>query len=155
MPHAMVALQNITLSGAASSVTFSNIPSNGFKDLRLIYVVSSANGNQDVGVQFNGSNGNSYVYMAGFGSSTGSGNVASSTLGFVNSAGLINYTDIFDYASTDKHKSGLQRYGSSAVFSASSAFRWPSNDAISSIRIYVGSGTFAAGSTFTLYGIVG
>lgn len=155
MPGAMVALQNITLSGAASSITFSNIPATGFKDLRLIYVVSSANGNQDVGIQFNGLNGTSYVYMAGFGSSTGSGNVSTNTLGYVNSAGLINYTDIFDYSSTDKHKTGLQRYGASGLFSASSAFRWANNDAISSIRLYLGTGTFAAGSTFALYGIVG
>lgn len=155
MPDAMVALQNITLTGATSSVTFSNIPATGFKDLRLIYCVSSSSGNQDVGIQFNGLNGTNYVYMAGFGTSTGSGNVAANTLGYVNSAGLINYTDIFNYSSTTEHKSGLQRYGASGLFSASSAFRWANNAAISSIRLYLGTGTFAVGSTFTLYGIVG
>ena len=151
MASAFVALANITLSSAQSSVTFSNI-SGDYRDLRMVNFVSSANGNQDIGVEFNGTTGTSYTYMAGFGSSTGSGFV-SNLLGYVSSAGILHQIDLFDYSQTNKQKSGLVRYGGPSNFSASAAVRWANTAAITSIRFYLGTGTFAAGSSFTLYGV--
>lgn len=151
MGAALVPLQNITLGSAASSVTFGSIPGT-MRDLRLVYFVGSVNGNQDIGVRFNGTTGTSHVYMAGFGSSTGSGTGAN-LLGYVNSPGLLNQVDIMDYAQTDKHKSGLIRYGADTNFAAAAAFRWASTAAITSVELYLGTGTFSSGSTFALYGV--
>lgn len=152
MASAQVALAQITLASAVSSITFSNIPAN-YRDLRIVNFQSSANGNQDVGFRVNGTTGTSVIYMAGFGSTTGAGTNAD-VLGYVSAAGQLNQIDIFDYAVTDKHKSGLIRYGDSGNFAAAAAFRWASTSAINSIQFYLGTGTFAAGSTFSLFGIV-
>lgn len=153
MANAMVALASVTLGSAASSITFGSIPGT-YRDLRLVNFQGSANGNQDVGVQFNGVGGTTHVYMAGLGSGSGSSGTGADLLGYVNGPGLLNQIDILDYSATDKHKSGLIRYGADTNFAAAAAFRWASTSAITTIRLYLGTGTFSAGSSFTLYGIV-
>lgn len=153
MSSAMVALATTTISSTVNSVTFGSIPAT-YRDLRVVYYAGmQPDGNQDVGFQVNGGTGTSGVYMAGFGSSTGSGTSAD-LVGYVTSAGMVNTLDILDYAQTDKHKPMLLRYGAAANFSAAAAFRWASTSAITSVRFYIGSGNFSIGSSFSLYGIV-
>lgn len=153
MPSALTPLANYTIPASTTfgSLTFSNIPAT-YRDLRIVWFGINAGGNQDVGFQLNGSNGTSAVYMAGFGSGTGSG-TSSDILGYVSAAGMLNQIDIFDYNVTDKHKSGLIRYGDSGNFAAAAAFRWANTAAITSVRLYLGTGGFASGSTFALYGV--
>jgi hypothetical protein len=62
---------------------------------------------------------------------------------------------IFDFAQTDKHKSFLSRTDVANLETAAQAGRWASTSAITSILIYVAADNFAAGSTFSLYGIEG
>jgi hypothetical protein len=152
MGAALVPLQNITLGSTATSVTFASIPAT-YKDLKVVMTVSRAAGSSDVGFELNGDAGTVSVYMAGFGSSTGSG-TASGILTYVSNTPMFNTVDILDYSATDKHKPGITRYGGAGIFTASQAFRWPSLAAVTSVRFYLGSGSFDAGSTFALYGVV-
>lgn len=151
MASALVALATTTLTSSSATVTFSSIPGT-YRDLRIVWFAGSAGGNQDIGVKFNTLTGTSHVFMAGFGSSTGSGTGAD-LMGYVNSPGLLNQVDILDYAQTDKHKSGVIRYGADSNFAAAAAFRWANTAAITSIQLYLGSSSFTAGSVFSLYGV--
>lgn len=149
---ALRAITNITLGADSASVVFNNIPQE-YGDIRIVHFVTSSSGNQDIGFKVNGTTGTTATYLAGFGSSTGSGTNAD-VLGYVNSSGLLNQIDILDYSATNKNKAGLIRYGAVGNFTAMSGFRWASNDPITSVQFYLGTGTFSAGSTFTLYGVL-
>lgn len=153
MAQAMTLISSQVLGSTATSITFSSIPGT-YRDLRLVLNPIWSGTGVDMGVYFNGVTGTSAVYMAGFGTSTGSGTVTD-LLGYTTSAGMLNEINIFDYAQTDKHKSGVTRYGAAGNFAAANAFRWASTAAITSIQFYVGSGNFAVGSSFYLYGIQG
>ena len=62
--------------------------------------------------------------------------------------------DLLDYSATDKHKTILVRFGSNSdSIALAAAGRWASTSAITSIRIYRETGSFAIGSTFELYGV--
>jgi hypothetical protein len=62
--------------------------------------------------------------------------------------------NIQNYASTSTYKTSIAR-GSNAAGGdvTASVNMWSSNSAITSLRLYTGSGNINAGSTFTLYGI--
>lgn len=145
-------------SGGDSEVIFGSIP-NTYRDLVLAWsgTISTL---ADIIVQPN-SIGTAYysrVVAEGTGSSTNSS--ASSTLeGFYplyTGSSQSNFIlQIFDYAATDKHKTALNRGNGTGTFTVMSAFRWPSTNAISSLRIIPTGGSFNSGSTFSLYGIIG
>lgn len=160
-------LATITLASAAATVTFSNIPGT-YRDLILEFNhrVDSTATAADSFLRFNGDTGNNYnhVFMSGNGSTTSS---ASGTRTYLEtniddtSIFTRNQIQIFDYAQTDKHKSGLMKEGLATFALFQRAFRWASTSAITSISFTaadrLGSGTpdnFAAGSVFSIYGIV-
>jgi hypothetical protein len=62
----------------------------------------------------------------------------------------------FDYARTDKHKAILARADVHSLATEATASQWAQTAAITSIQMRLNPGTssFAAGSTFALYGIV-
>jgi hypothetical protein len=60
---------------------------------------------------------------------------------------------IMDYSATDKHKTILYRYDRDTLTRAD-ASRWANTSAITTIEWDIQGQTFAAGSTFSLYGIV-
>lgn len=148
-------LNQVTLAAAASRVTFSNLPQN-FADLVFVYNGQTADsGNFDLVIRLNDDfNTTSTVTMFGTGSSFGS---------FIQTtANLANYgagnrtilvATIFDYASIDKHKTGVVKGGSSNGVNTH-ALRYASTSAVTSFVFAVGAGTFTAGSTFAIYGVV-
>lgn len=152
MADAMVPLATLTLTSTSSSVTFSSIPGT-YRDLRIVMNVSRAAGSSDVGFEINGTNAVDSVYMAGFGTSVGSGTGAG-LLTYVSNTPMLNVVDIMDYSAVDKHKCGLTRYGGGGIFTASQVFKNLSTAPVMSLRFYLGSGTFDIGSTFSLYGII-
>lgn len=163
MANAMVALATTTLGSAASSVTFGSIPAT-YRDLRLVSLVPSLSGAplaSGAWIRFNSDSGANYntVYAYGNGSATGSGTeVSVSTLfwGAFPAAGGMANLDILDYSATDKHKSVLGRADGNGGSTWMHAGRWASTSAITSILLEApdtGTKTFAAGSTFSLYGI--
>lgn len=151
-------LANLTLTGTASSVTFSSI-SGTYRDLVLVIQNTQGTGTTAAGLRlrFNSDTGSNYPYVnmagSGSGTSSGSGTLTEVVGGLVDPARSTVIYQIMDYSATDKHKTVLVRGDNSAVNTTATAVRWASTSAITTILAYPTSGTFAAGSTFALYGV--
>lgn len=154
-------LANITLGSSAASVTFSSI-SQAYRDLILVIETLAATGSVGLTLRINGDSGSNYNYvrMDGTGSSAISGSSASQTsmlLAFygqaTTTARAINTLSIMDYSATDKHKTILNRADQAADGTHAGAGRWASTSAITSLAFTSNSGNFAAGSTFSLFGV--
>ena len=150
------ALATKTLTGTASSVTFSSIPAT-YRDLVLVcdYTGSTT---AFVILRYNGDTGANYSRVTMIGNSGGAQSLTATniTVGAMYSANR-NTTvfQVLDYSATDKHKSSVQRdsnAGQSEV--VASAARWANTAAINSISLTPASGTLSSGSTFSLYGII-
>lgn len=151
------ALATITLQVAAPLVTFSNIP-NTYRDLVLVVRANTTSSFDPISMVFNSDtvtarNGR---HMTGNGSTASSGTYSDLRLGDIYST--FNEPSLFiatiaDYSATDKHKVYLSRSNQVGNYATAIFGRWASNNAVSSISLsgqY--SGSFSAGSTFSLYG---
>lgn len=167
MPNTYVAIAAQTLSSAETSVTFSSIPSN-YTD--LVFVVNAAQGvnNAPVYLRVNGLTTSIYstTYMWTSGTSVTSGKYSAAALG---GAGVLidNFNGrpfpadfsgqatyhLMNYSNTTTNKTVLIRHSTTAGFTDASAVLIQTTNAISSINIYPYTGSFATGSTFSLYGI--
>jgi hypothetical protein len=130
---------------------------------------TASNGYENLWMIFNGDSAAHYNYQASdFNNTYGIGEAnaqtslpggivadAASTTGFAGSARV----DIFNYANTNWFKNELSdfhQFTSTAVGStqrSNVAGQWTSTSAITSITITIAAGDYAAGSTFTLYGM--
>jgi hypothetical protein len=165
MANAHVLIQSQTLGSAVSTVTFSSIPST-YRDLQLVcnFVVSSAVGGNIV-INSDTTSGNyPWVQLLGNGSGIGSNGTSpwtNTSLVFTPNSNLntANPTplqvSIFDYAQTDKHKSIITKLSLMSDNVSLMAHRWASTSAITRIDVNTNSSTWAAGSTFMLYGVLG
>lgn len=161
MASAMVALATTTLGSTASSVTFGSIPAT-YRDLRLVVDVINTSSSNQTNIQLNADTGANYyrVIMASQ-AATGATTTAASGTSIVcmgwsapeNTVRTIMTADFLDASATDKHKHLLLRSAHTNEVDSVAA-RWASTSAITSIKLYPDSSTFAAGSTFSLYGIV-
>ena len=165
MATAIKALATLTLSASQTSVTFSSIPTSGpYRDLRLVMTGTTVTGTDLVYFNMNsltGTNIYSRVIMSGNGTSaTSAGDVDSTgarlTLvpSWTSTEPAMLTADIIDYMATDKHKQLLVRSSRAGAGTEAMVVRVASLAAISSIvlTLYSG-GSFAIGSTFTLYGV--
>jgi len=150
-------LANLTLSGTAASVTFSSI-SQAYRDLVLVFY-GNATTFQDFNIRINGDTGANYsqMFMRGNGGATASNGTQSTTImqctvsSMLQSANKVQYlVNIMDYSATDKHKAMLVEGTNANVGTETMSGRWASTAAITNISIIA---SFAAGSTFALYGI--
>ena len=167
-------IATVSSVGGESSLSFTSIPST-YKSLQIRWtsrVNSGGTTAESLWMRFNSDTGNNYNFHSVYGtgsaaesnndlnqeriyslnSNAGSG-VASNIFG----VGIMN---IYDYSSTTKFKTTRAFCGCDANVSNSN-FRvvlnsnlWRSTSAITSISMF-GSSTFAADSTFSLYGIKG
>lgn len=149
-------LANITLSGSASSVSFTSL-NQSYKDLILIVdAIGSANGN--INMTFNDSSTSSNsLRISGNGTAASSSSYTGPVLTLTSiayprtdSRCLINI-NIMDYATTNKHKTSISRANNGAYGTDFYVGRWPDNTAINKITI---SGSFAATTTLALYGVI-
>ena len=163
MAAALVPLQNITLSLAATSVTFASIPTSGYRDLRLV-VEGTTSAGASILARFNGDTGSNYSHVVAYGSgstpSTGSGTGSGTSveIGYNILAERFSIqANVMDSNATDKHKTLLSRSnqpsGSNQIV-LMYAGRWASTSAVTSMSIIMSSGTFGSGTTFALYGVV-
>jgi hypothetical protein len=152
-----VLLNQITLAAASSSLTFSNIPQN-YGDLILQGVAPSSSTGTGVYFRFNADTGSNYSYVRAFG--TGS---STSSTSATETSGLYGVHDttsgafslqIMDYAQTDKHKTALSRADGITQNTNMITTRWANTNAVTSVLLSTGGGSFAVGSTFSLYGLV-
>jgi hypothetical protein len=159
MPLTYTPIATQTLSSAASSVTFSSI-SGSYTDLVLVVNATFSNASTaNLLMQFNGDTTSNYsaTRLLGDGSAASSGRVSGTymMIGDINNALFSSIINIQNYANTTTYKTALARTGFAGGYLGAYVGLWRSTSAITSVLIgYNGSGTFAVGSTFSLYGIL-
>lgn len=168
MAENYVLLETVTLSQSVASFAFDNIPQTGFSDLRVLVQTrtNTISGNWDnVYMTFNGSSsGYSQKILYGNGASGLSDSGATQYIRTIYSntssqgTTYFSFNEIYipNYASS-KYKtasinSAVEQNGTNAHLSLAAA-TWDNTSAITSIEFAPSSYTFAAGSTFSLYGI--
>jgi hypothetical protein len=150
-----------TSTGSVSTYTFSSIPST-YTDIVAVanFQLSTATGFRG---RVNGDTGSNYslTNLGGNGiaaSSSRESNVTNWVLGGVPTSASTDYDNniiihYMNYANTTTYKTVINRFGSASKETMANANLWRSTAAINSITLYVASGNFVNGSTFTLYGI--
>jgi len=148
---------------AVSTITFSSIPST-YKSLQVRFNLIVSVGTT-LAIQFNGDAGSNYAwhYIAGTGSAASGGGTASTTSMGLNVAGVTNAVttypnvgiiDVIDYANANKNKVTKTLFGGNNNTSTGpieiNSGLWLNTAAITSLTLFVGSGTFTG--TITLYG---
>jgi hypothetical protein len=155
-----------TLAADTPEVVFASLPQT-YRDLVLVSVVAQIS-NTNHNMRLNGDAGSSYsfVQMMGLGSSTSANTGTLSYFSFTTNSNpstnvatpIMGITEFIDYSATDKQKTVLLTNSSQATgagpMTARTAYRWANTAAITRIVAYAASGNIAAGSTFSLYGIV-
>lgn len=165
MANAMTPLANLTLGSAQASVTFSSIPaSSAYRDLYLVAQYKNTNSGIQAMIRVNSDSTTIYsnVGLAGYGSSsTGSwsnaltGRIqAMAYTGALSTEFVLLQMNLMDYAQVDREKVILLRSNHSGEIDAMIS-KYPSTAAINSVTLLPETGTFAAGSTFSLFGIAG
>ena len=158
MPSTYTPISSQTVSTAAATITFSSIPST-YTDLILTCNAPSTSGaiTTDT-VKINGDTGTNYSFtrFTGDGSSSSSDRVAntSSINSGLSYGGSFHETWVFyNYANTNMLKTIINKSAVAQSLYRAGVSLWRSTAAINSIAITDNNGTYAVGSTFTLYGI--
>ena len=163
MPSAFTALANISLSGTATSITFSSI-SGSYRDLYMVITIAGLGSggiplikaNNDGNPNYNG------TILRANGSSANGVNVNSYNYGtqtslYVSNSGSNNtFFDVWmpDYATTDKHKNFMIRSNGADSGVEMNLSKWNNTSAITSLVLWFGSGqSFGIGTTVALYGV--
>jgi len=149
-------LANITLGSAAASVTFGSIPST-YRDLVVVF---SGFGTNRGSFRINGDTGGNYAWQRMSSSVTGgstgaddAGKLSESASGTTTVPLLFNI-DFMDYSQTNKHKTIISTAAHAPSGTDAVVNRWANTAAITSIRIFLVSGSWQAGTTAAVYGIV-
>lgn len=146
-------LDSVTLGSSAASVTFSNISQN-YRDLVVVVRPDSTAIYPQLIIGGQPQNVNN-VRMHGVSPSTvdASGSTNNSGPASYYQAELVIF-QIFDYSTTNKHKTILTRSNLGSVAVGAIGSRWAYTSAVTTIQVNdSGAGNYPAGSTFYLYGI--
>jgi hypothetical protein len=151
-------LANVTLGTTASSVTFSSIPAT-YRDLIVVANGKFSSSNSLVRIRVgNGSLDTGSNFTTVYANSVPESESATETfwtLGRWNNVEGTMITHIMDYSATDKHKTALSRRGSASFSNVQmNASRWANTAVINILSVLSTDNTFAAGSTFNLYGVI-
>ena len=165
-PTAYDSIATVTASGGETSLNFTSIAGT-YKSLQIRGWFKSSGGGGG-SMRFNSDTGSNYSrhYLGESGSTVWAGGSANQTLMFTADQSGSTYNsviiiDIIDYASTSKNKTMRAWNGYDVNAAGTSMYMysglWMSTSAITSIQLGTANfgGTFAAGSTFALYGIKG
>jgi hypothetical protein len=156
MPTATyIALANLTLSTADTTISFQSIPSS-FKDLVIVANFTTTGGNLR-GSFNNNATSNAYQMTRLFATSggVGGGSFQGTYFEFGDTTSGLAFAriQISDYSVTDKAKLTL-----SSVVSDGRVFyhanNWNNSSAVNRIDLFRSSGDFSSGDTFALYGLV-
>ena len=160
--EALVPIQNITLGGSASSVTFTSIP-NTFKDLLITGSHTTAVNGVLLAFRVNGVSSNSYYFTLvnrnGTGvEATGSGPTNRIRLSVqCQSSGTGPSTltaNLFDYATARPKNLNFEAYSAELGVSIGMGL-CNFSSVVSSFTILCDSSSFNAGSSFQMWGVVG
>jgi hypothetical protein len=163
-------IATVTASGGESSLSFTSIPST-YQHLQIRGIARTSTNNYYTAffMQFNSDTASNYNwhYVAGYNSITEAYGQSDNKMQLVGASGNPSTSngfgatviDILDYANTSKYKTtrGLTGYDNNASaqgYVELASGLWRSTSAVSSILLKPNV-TFAAGTTFALYGIKG
>lgn len=147
-----------TLSSTSAAITFSSIPQ-GYTDLVLVIAGKNSSSTYSPYIQFNGDTSTNYssTNLYGDGTSAASNRSTSTATAYFGSLGATQgnaVISINNYSNSTTYKTSLIRINDAGFRVYANAMLWRSTAAITSVNILNESpGTFAAGSTFSLYGI--
>lgn len=154
-------LATVTLGGSAATYTFSNIPQ-GFTDLVLVMTIGTTASTASVFFRVNGDSGSNYSWtrLSTNGSSATSSRGSNTTSGAISQIALsstsfdsVNIAHFMNYSNTTRNKTVITRSSNPNQGTELITSMWRSNSAITSIDIGVSTGSLAANSRLTLYGI--
>jgi hypothetical protein len=152
-------LANITLGSTAASVTFGSIPAT-YRDLVVVFSGFATNRGS---FRINGDTGGNYAWqrMSGNGSSVTATSTGADSAGKLSESAsgsavipMLFNLNLMDYSQTNKHKTIISTAAQAATGTDAIVNRWQNTAAITSIQIFLVSGSWAAGTTAALYGIV-
>lgn len=154
-------IASTTLGSAATAIEFSGVASE-WTDLRLVLVGTHDTGSASVRMRVGNSaidSGSNYgrTVLAGDGTSATSGRNASVT--FWNIGGVFTgdvttiAVDLMSYANVSVYKTALIADAVPGSYVERHVGLWMSTSAIDIVRVFTSSGSFAAGTTASLYGI--
>ena len=159
-------LETTLISTNTASVTFSGLGSySDYKHLQIRLLARASNDNSNVLMRFNADTGSNYALHGLYGSSSSVLSFASTSQTYIvagesslNSHAANSFspavTDILDFSSTSKNKTVRTFSGNQIeTFIALRSGLWMSLNAVTSISLFLNSGSFVAGSRFSLYGI--
>ena len=157
MTNTYVPLATITLTATDSELVFANLPST-YRDLIVVGNWAGSASANYLKIRFNGDTGNNYTGVFAFGASNGTGSFTSSTssvdVGITRTGLGPMLLQVQDYSATNKHKTLLSRYGLSDQSELGMiAGRWANTSAVTSMTLFLSSGTISVGSTFSIYGV--
>ena len=168
MPANHVLLETIQLTQSAASVTFDNIPQTGYSNLKIVASMRSSgnlgspNTYFDIStVSLNGNTSISQQQVYGNGSSVYAGTGATLQIHCVGSGATANTFGnaemiISNYTSANKKPISIDlitENNATNAINMAVAGLWSSTAAITSVGLAAYSGSFVAGSTFSIYGI--
>jgi hypothetical protein len=164
MPDAQILIGTITLTSTQTSIVFSNLPQT-YRDLHLTISTSMPSAASPAW-RANNDSGSNYASVGGYYNTTTASSMSNTgqtqgAIGFWPASPAINdpiiaILDLLDYSTTDKHKTVVTRTNQTSSNTDFSTSRWASTAAVTSLTIlgWGGAGSFAAGSIFTLYGVL-
>jgi hypothetical protein len=164
MPNNYILLETIALTQSAASVTFDNLPTSGYTDLKIVISARHSTTSADMYLRFNNLTTNlSDRVVYGLGASTTGSNAVSNIRLTINSgsstANTFGNSEVYipNYRSAVAHSvsvdSVAEDNGTTNNIMWLGAGLWNSATAITSIDLALSTGNFAANSTFSLYGI--
>ena len=166
MPNNYVLLETIALTQSAASVTFDNLPTSGYTDLKIVMTARYASGSGFALIDFNNlSTANfSNRVLEGTGSSAisfvaGNTNYAGGIVGAGDTANTFSNTEIYipNYRSSAAKSYSIDAVtenNGTTAYADMVAGLWNNTAAITAVKLSTHSGAnFAVGSTFSLYGI--
>jgi hypothetical protein len=156
MPSTYTPIATQTLGSAAATVTFSSI-SGSYTDLVLVQNSTGVSGAGASYLRFNGDTGANYSRTRLLGNGTAASSYRESGATSIasdapNSSISTTLWNIMNYSNATTNKTILYRDNSTSYVVAQVGL-WRNTAAVTSLSITADAGTYATGSTFTLYGI--
>ena len=162
MPATYEPIATTTLGSAAADITFTSIPAT-YTDLRISFT-TTATISDNARMQVNGDTGSNYSRTALFGDGATATSNRTSNISIIGlSTTALSTTiptfftiDFFSYAGSTYKTCLITHQGDNNGSGNVSRIvgMWRSTSAITSVKLYMGSGNLAAGTTATLYGIL-
>lgn len=147
-----------TVSGSTTSaVTFNSF--SGYTDLRLIISHALTTGTGSPLLTFNSDTGTNYSYSVLYGNGTSALSARATSTAYIVIGNCdtnfnISNVDINNYSNSTTYKTALSRGATPALYTSAWVGLWRNTAAITSLTVTSPSPAYwAAGSTFTLYGI--